>query len=1304
MQALHGMPDAAIVQDLLESMLSQVQPSASIGGSREPTLKDQKRGKLLLAAFAHIPFFSNLPEDVRQICSTEPFAVMQVTEPKDETAWLIYRQGTKMDANAGLYVILDGEVSLHTQTHGELSASSLQRSANIPHATILDDFGPDFVRLKPGDAFGDEVLAMHDSESQDSSASSRTRSTSALVPKAAVYIHITNATVLHAIVRFLKLQSSMLYFLHPCLCLEALRKAADERSQVELVRVAQCLDAVGVFANSLGPDVGLQVASTVEFADYIPGQHIFLEHDVIEACCVLVYGNAVLCQDGAAPPDDARLHNPTPHLGNVVDELTFGDVLIDPAPWFHGVWPCSAVASTRAGVIMIPEATYLKLRSKHDAFAPHQFVKLLSKPASTRTRLDNHRVAQFLSSFPSMNGVPMDKRSALAQLMSLDTYETNQYLTPRQHHELIVLSGQMLAENVLKSNNATDTGHLNVAMFNTMSPTAALQMLEQTTSADKQTRQHTESAATPAVSSNSNWLQMCAEKGFTLHLIIRSCTGHTLKAYLREVVQIKEQTDDQASRAQFLGNMAPFVSAFELLLLARSLENFRESASGDRAPGCSALEEDESRSADRVQQGEVFGWHVFPCETEKERSRLISPTDVAVLAHRDIEGLHSAQIFRQSSSYIQPQWQSNIIEALRSPPNDRSPEDVATTVTGLQNIPMLVFLQQEHADAYKRACAQMVLRQLRPGATICSQGQPVGEIFIVLQGTLESVVSAHEQHLDHEQATACFWQSSRKKPISVIGNFRSSRPLSANHSINTHMHHDPEPWSKSFGPECTAVYGPGDSVGLADMQYGTWLNSLVASHQGCSLAAIPRGVLESHSKFIVSKISSTVSASTCIRVLQVPRQFVTQNSQMLLHMLLSRTPSFMGLSEQCIARLCAKVFHRHMNTDQIVYVEGEDAELYALVMKGSVASYSGLPAAVKDLLAPHSGRYVASHPLRHLAQASMSLKLFRLLHDDVDIVDSALEEKSLWEQSEFDLDPDGNISYSKGHTNLCVGNVRDELINLDAPASLLAKCNLMVSGSTAKRPPSPDFSPSPSLARFLEPLNLLFCNCPRLHRFLFHAECELTFHLCCGRRRRSSMSMLRKQGSMNGGTRKLAPKPEVSSESSSEALKLGQASHRLVLHFGQVPLTIWGDDADVLCKFLLCIFRHWIAGKDHPLGNLVKTICEEGEVGTGVLLTGRHLSRQRRLPCDSLQHNERPSTAGNRPPTAQRGSQTGAQKGQIAAQKGPISAQPACVDSSKIGAEQDSVIPKNASSIVALEPRSHSTTLSSSMPILASKI
>lgn len=1052
METLQGMADATDMQDLL-SMLAQGQTSAA-PGSREPTLENKKRGKLLLAAFAHIPFFSNLPEDVRQTCSTKPFAITMI-ESKDETFSLIYKQGAKIDANAGLYVILDGEVALHTQPHAELQHAS--HSTSIPHATILADFGPETVRLKPGDAFGDEVLAMHDNESQDSSTSSWKRSTSALVPKAAVYIQLTDSTVLHAIACFLKLQSSALYFLHPGLCLEALRKAAAERSQVELVRVAQCLDAVGVFAATLGHDVGLQVALTVEFADYMPGQHIFLENDEIEACSVLVYGKAVLCQDGAAP-DDAWSHNPAPQLGNVVDELPFGYVLIDPAPWFHGVWPCSAVASTRAGVIRIPEATYRNLRSKHAAFAPHQFVKLLSKPASTRTRLDNHRVAQFLSSFPSMHGVPMDKRGALAQHMSLDTYETNQYLTPCQHQECIVLSGQIFTDDGLNTNNAAEAGNLNKKNFHKMSPGAALRIQQETTIADR---------ATPDVPSNTDWLQICAEKGCSLHMLVKSSTGHTLKAYLHELAQTKEQTDDQASTAQFLGNISPFVSAFELLLLARSLQHFRESASGDGAPGLSAMVDDQGGSASMVKQGDVIGWHVFPCKTMMESNRVISHTDVAVLKHHDIEGLYSAQIFRQSSSYIQPQWQSNIIDALRSLPKDRSHEDVATTVTGLQNIPILVFLQQAHPDAYKRACAQMLLKELQPCATICSQGQHAEEMFIVLKGTLESVVSAHEQHVNHERAAACFWQSSRKQSISTIGQFRSSRPHSANHSIYMQTRDGGELWPKSSGSECTAVYGPGDCVGFADIQDGTWLNSLRASHQGCSLAAIPRSAMESYSKLIVSKISSTVSASTCIDVLQVPRQFVTQDSQMLLHMLLSRTPSFVGLSEQCIARLCTKVFHRHLNTDQVVHVEGENADLYALVMKGSLASYSGLQAAVKDLLAPHSGGYIASHPLRHLVQASMSLNLFRLLQDDADMADDALEENSLWEQSDFDLDHDGNISYSKGQTNFCIGNIKHELTDVDVPALLLAKCNVIVRGSAAKRAPYPGFSHSPSLARFL---------------------------------------------------------------------------------------------------------------------------------------------------------------------------------------------------------------------------------------------
>ncbi len=532
------------------------------------------------------------------------------------------------------------------------------------------------------------------------------------------------------------------------------------------------------------------------------------------------------------------------------------------------------------------------------------------------------------------------------------------------------------------------------------------------------------------------------------------------------------------------------------------------------------------------------------------------------------------------------------------PPLDRSPDHVENTVMGLQNIPILSFLR--HPDVFQEVCAQMTLLELQPGARICDEGQSVECIFIVLQGTVESFVSAHAVGSSSGDWRSKLRRGSQKiQAVNVIRRTSISDSRRKSRSPSSHGHHTPmyedSCWSRSTRPEVTAVFGPGDSVGFANMLNGTWLESLRASHQGCSLAVVPSRMLNPYSNLLFSCISLTVRAAGCSSMLHVPRMFLTAAQGMTLRMLLSRTPAFMGFSEKCVAKLCERVFHKHFGASQLVYAEGDDSDFYALVVKGSLGSYRGLQSAVKSLLNPHVGGYVSSHqshPLQQLAPASITAKLFRLVpdHECYDDDDN-LEDPALWDEYEFDLDRDGNLVYSTRHSRLTVGSIKQELTDLNAPTAILEQCRLKISGTTRE-----------------EILN--------------------------------------------------------------SKVKLGHAKHRLRLKFGATALTVWSADSEVMCTFLLCVVRHWISGKDHPLGMLVKTIGVEGEVGTGVLQAGA-AGRQ----------EERSSAAGSKSVATSNAAPKGAQKQPAAVPKG-TEMQPNHRDTSA----KPSDAAKNSSSLVALEP------------------
>jgi CRP-like cAMP-binding protein len=896
MQALQGLAAGADVQALLESMIL---PDGATAGTR-PT-KQENVEQLLLVAFAHIPFFANLPIEVRELCSAEPFQVVQIRAPHNTEYAVVYRQGAKVEGGSGLYVILDGQVAM-------LSLSNAQSGST--KSVDSDLLGPNIVRLGAGDAFGDEVLIQRDTNDvEHSSAAGPNRSlqrcTSAVVPSSAFCILLTSPRVLQAIANFLVQQSSAFYFLHPMLCLKALRTQGARRIPAQVAQVAQCVDALSVFSSPLGQEIGHLFSSTVEVVEVLPGQPVFQEYHPIDGCYVVLHGQVLLSEAGARPSPSLPV-NPCPHLGNAVGELGDGDVIIDPAPFYHGLWPCSAVALTKASVLYIPETTHHCMRKAGLAFASRQFEQVLSKPQSRRSRLDNQRVAQFLSSFSSMKGVPMDKRVELANLMSFDTYYPEKHLVVCAGQELIILSGSAL---VLEEDRTGQGNAATEPMGGMVSPMTALRLLDDTLQRELQ-QSHVRDPCSPGsegrfqhaarrpntLPSGKHLAQTFAEQmGSSISIIVALNMEQDLEDFLEEIADAEDQDEAEALCVLLRDSISPFLSHFDAQRLEVALYQFSKRVQSEK----------QKRSPEVVvRSGDVIGWHVFPCKNRQEDSRFIPLTRmaVAVLAHSEIDVQRPLSgIFKRSSVYIPPQKQVDLVKALLSKPPDRHPEQTATLVMGLQSILPLAFLHKLHPMVFKEICEHMVLLAVGPGETIREAGQNVEEVFVVLQGSTECHVAVNEQDFDHVRR---FWLPSGATSLKVVQTRNSQHEWPA--VLSAHM------------CECIAVHGPGDFVGFADMVGGTWFSSLRASHQGCALAAIPSRMLESHSDTILTIMRSTASPSSCIEVLQVPRPLCTEEQLMLLHMLLSSTPSFIGLSEDFVAKLCAKACYKHFCADQVL--------------------------------------------------------------------------------------------------------------------------------------------------------------------------------------------------------------------------------------------------------------------------------------------------------------------------------------------------------------------------------------------------
>ena len=1151
-EGLKDLEVASEVQALLESML----PEAT-----GPPPHASRSHELLQAAFAHIPFFANLPGDLRDMCITEGVTVVRLGERRDlPTAandpglCVLHRQGARVDADASLCVIVDGTVAMHAHSP--------------PKAASGHDLGPEVMLLRPGDAFGDEVLGQFGSLSFSPDTEHGGREVqycrSAAVHDTAVCIQITHRRVLGAIADFLAKTSSMLYFLHPQLCFASLRKPAGSRSPLDVLRAAQCIDALCIFGQPLGQDTGHFVASSVDFADVLPGQSVFLEREPIcpfekHACFVVVHGQVALCRDGAGP-DHAMPRNPCPHLGHIVDVLSRGDVILDPAPFYLGKWPCSAVALTSASVISIPAAAYQHLRNIGMGFAGGQFEKLLSKPPHCRTHFENQRIAQFLSAVRPMLCVPMDRRVPLAKLMSLLVLQPDQVLTLDAPRDMIVMSGRarVLDKRCGIPQESSPSGKAS-SNQGSISPEMALQILNakpQTPlpSSDEkhQQEQYPNADVTSAV--HTNWLEKFGAKGCSLLIVVAMTMGKDLIETLFEISDLEDAAAAKTARQDIIERIGPFLSSFEALWLSHSLMQHCQFATGDV-----------------VQAGDVIGsGTVFPSSKGRNLSNqfvVLERLAVLEMTHNDSAKQRTPQIFRRGNVSIPSHMKPQFCEALTLQPQQRSPEHIANARSGLQNIPPLSYLLELAPEAFEKVCEQMTLVHLEPGETMQNAGERVVQIYVVLQGLIEGHVCSPLQTFDDAFR---FW----------------------------HAHdHDLErtSWQRNQAharkDECIAVYGPSDCVGFADLLGGLWFSSMRAGHQECTLACIPASLLHDHRSALVSKIMSTVSPASCIGVLQVPRAFSPQEDLMMLHMLLSKMPSFFGLSDEVVARLCTKAVHVNASPSQVICIQGEETDLYAMTTSGRVAAYRGRPGAVKTATVVqdlHSGGYMSLDPFRH-SVPTVSLQLYRFAQNDTDLRENASEynNEALWVPTDIDIDADGNMSYSTVNSKEKVGNITLGLTDLEAGDWLLTQCKLKL--STRDR----------GVDKSREDVPRAFGRAPSLSRKKSSAVSRTGTNVAVFSRTVSGAS----RQALHAAT--IGRRP-----SASKNAKIGNAIHRVKLTFADVPLTVWGSDPESLSEFLLCVMAHWFGRNGHPLGNLRNTYEEGSEFGGSVLYIGRHLSRK----------------------------------------------------------------------------------------------
>ena len=91
---------------------------------------------------AHIPFFANLPAELRAMCCEEGYELCNISREK-----VLYNQGSAVEESDGLYVILKGEVCLHAR-----DAHVFMRVDSHQGSRAAEDVGSERLRLGVGEA------------------------------------------------------------------------------------------------------------------------------------------------------------------------------------------------------------------------------------------------------------------------------------------------------------------------------------------------------------------------------------------------------------------------------------------------------------------------------------------------------------------------------------------------------------------------------------------------------------------------------------------------------------------------------------------------------------------------------------------------------------------------------------------------------------------------------------------------------------------------------------------------------------------------------------------------------------------------------------------------------------------------------------------------------------------------------------------------------------------------------------------------------------------------------------------------
>ena len=283
--------------------------------------------------------------------------------------------------------------------------------------------------LKPGDAFGEDTL-IHSVKTRWCSANMVGSGPNS--PGIAICLDADD--VLDGIHGYMAGKLSPTYHVRPTWCRAAMTISPSQRSKQDIVRFLHCLDGVRAFEWLRDPKVVKEIMTTAQLTTARPGDVVHAEGMPAIEVKILVSGSVTLRKLAAiAPQEMPFVGSPTFERGrgqdgggnvdggyddrckwgDAVGAIVAGDLVLAPAPWDLGVWPCSAIAgSDGCEMLSMPSSTYRKIaKSRKCRLNGRQYAELLFK--EERSELENGRLASYLSR-DLLEGVPMDRRVHVA--------------------------------------------------------------------------------------------------------------------------------------------------------------------------------------------------------------------------------------------------------------------------------------------------------------------------------------------------------------------------------------------------------------------------------------------------------------------------------------------------------------------------------------------------------------------------------------------------------------------------------------------------------------------------------------------------------------------------------------------------------------------------------------------------------------------------------------------------------------------------------------------------------------------------